>query len=80
MWSLGVLLYALSHGQMPWQVKDDMPWEVRRQTVTADIPYDRHLDEDFVALIRSMLSANPRKRPTMAAVMKNPFFKKSWSK
>lgn len=70
-WSLGVVLYALSASRLPWSGRNEMV--LIAQIKQCEIRLPPLFCEQLKSLIRRMLNVDPEQRPTMLDVAQDPW-------
>lgn len=70
-WAMGVLMYYLVEGKMPFI--GTTAAEIEHQSKTASISFSKQIPEEAESLIRTMLAVDPTKRPSATEVANHPF-------
>ena len=74
-WSAGVLLYAISTGELPFD-DDDMQTLLKKIVYTEPI-FPRYLSPQLIDLMKRMLDKNPEQRITLSKIKEHPWFSQS---
>jgi len=76
MWSLGIVLYALCYGHVPWSDPDPLRC-ARMVTATTqlELPADPPRDGDLKQIIQALTARDPNMRPTCDDILFHPYIR-----
>jgi len=83
-WGLGVVLYLMLCGKLPFHAGDDADQQTLHMIKAADLQFpdttELKLTKEVMDILHRMLQSNPADRPTMAAMKKHKWFRGfSWA-
>ncbi|OHT05394.1 CAMK family protein kinase [Tritrichomonas foetus] len=75
-WSLGIVLFAMTCGQLPWTSQNES--EVKELIVTGNVQFPKDFPEDVYSIVKKCTKLNPDERPTAQEILDLQWFE--WEK
>jgi serine/threonine protein kinase len=70
-WALGVILYTLLYGEMPFDEDDDL--KTQYKIINEEPVYKNDIPQEGINLIQKLLKKTPSERPSLYEILHHPF-------